>query len=106
MRPIFCSVVKVPIFPLIQLRGIFLWEFLAKLALDVAPDLVAGIIDRREETARSFGDGLEVADQGGAVGIAGEEVLEPRIFADFAVAGGEEFGEILLELFGLEGVEV
>ena len=39
-------------------------------------------------------------------GCAGEELLQPRILADLAIAGGEEFGEIVFELVGLKGVEV
>ena len=81
-------------------------DFFAELALDVAPDLVAGVADRLKEAAGGLGDGFEIADEGGAVGIAGEEILQPRVLADLAVAVGEELGKVLLELFGLEGVEV
>jgi len=41
----------------------------AELALDVAPDLVAGVADGFEEAAGSLSDGLEVADEGRATGF-------------------------------------
>ena len=39
-------------------------------------------------------------------GLRGEEFLQAGVLADFAVAGGEEFGQVFLELLRLEGVEV
>jgi len=80
--------------------------FFAELVLDVGPDLVAGVADGFEEAARVFGDGFEVADEGGAIGVLGEELLQAGVLADLAVSGGEEVGEVPFKLLGLEGVEV
>ena len=53
---------------------------LLKFVLDVAPDGVAGF-DGLEEALGVFGDGFEVADEGGAVGIVLEEGLKARVGA-------------------------
>src|ERR1035441_7992873 len=63
--------------------------FFAQLALDVVPDFIAGIAD--QQAAGSFSDRFQVADQGGAVGVPGQKLLEPGILTHLAVTGGEEF---------------
>ena len=80
--------------------------FFLELALDVLPDFVAGVADGFEEAAGVFGDGFEVADEGGAVGIGVEEFLQAGILAYFAGTVGEEIGKDSLKLFGFEVVEV
>src|ERR1035437_782461 len=79
--------------------------FFAELALDLGPDFVARIFDGFEQAAGGLSNGFEVADERGAVGILGEELLQPGVLTDLSVAGGEEFGEIVFKLVGLQGVE-
>ena len=43
--------------------------FFAKFGLNVGPDAVAGFFDGLEETAGGLGDGFEVADESGGVGV-------------------------------------
>ena len=52
------------------------------------------------------GDGFEVADEGGAVGVVLEEGLEARVGADAAVAVGEELRQVFLEVRRGHGVEI
>ena len=60
--------------------------FFAEFVLDVGPDFVAGVADRLEEAASGFGDGLEIADQCGAVWVFAEKFLQARVLAHLAVA--------------------
>ena len=59
-----------------------------------------------EEALGLIGDGFEVADEGGAVGVVLEKGLEARILADVAVAVGEELRQIFLKVRRGHGVEV
>ena len=52
------------------------------------------------------GDGFEIADEGGAVGIVFEEGLEARVLADVAVAVGEEVRQIFFKVCRSHGVEI
>src|SRR5580692_9716547 len=81
--------------------GAHVFEFV----LDAGPDGVAGV-GGLEEAAGLVGDGFEIADEGGAVGVVSEEGLEARVCTDVAVAIGEEVGEILFKVCRGHGVEV
>jgi hypothetical protein len=48
---------------------------LAELVLNIGPDLIAWFLDRLEQAAGGFGDGFEVVNEGGAVGVAGKKLL-------------------------------
>lgn len=80
--------------------------FLLEFALDVVPDGVAGVFGGFEEAFGVFSDGFEIANEGGAVGVFGEEGLEARVGADVSVAVGEEVGQEAFEVRGTHGVEV
>ena len=79
---------------------------LLELVLNTAPDGVAGLFGEIEEAAGLVGDGFEVADEGGAVGVVLEKLLEPGIVADVAVAVGEELRQIFFKVSRSHGVEV
>src|SRR6266849_1261679 len=76
-----------------------------QLVLDAGPDAVAGV-GGFEEAAGLVGDGFEITDQGGAVGVVLEEGLEAGVGADVAVAVGEEVGQIFFKVRRGHGVEV
>src|ERR1700722_17394530 len=78
----------------------------AQLTLDVAPDLVAGILGGFQQGTGRPGDGLKVADEREIVRVFGEELLKARVVAELAVRAGKELGQETLELLRLEVVEV
>src|SRR6185437_4389515 len=79
--------------------------FLQQLALDVGPDIVAGVSGLKQ-AARGLGDGFQITDEGQRVRIFGEQLLEARVFTQLAFGAGEEFRKMLLKLFGPEVVEI
>ena len=78
---------------------------LLEFVLDVAPDCVAGF-GGLEEALGGFGDGLEVADEGGAVWIVLEKGLKTRVFGYVAVAVGEEVRQVFFEVCRCHFVEI
>ena len=78
---------------------------LLKFVLDVVPDGVTGFYGF-EEAFCGFGDGFEVADEGGAVGIVLEEGLKTRVSGDVAVSVGEEVRQIFFKVRRSHRVEV
>src|SRR5271167_3385530 len=79
--------------------------FLFEFVLDFVPDGVAGFGGGKEALG-VFGDGFEIADEGGAVGVISEEGLEPGVGADVSVSVGEELGQILFKVGRGHSVEV
>jgi hypothetical protein len=78
---------------------------LLKFVLDVVPDGVAGFYGL-EEAFCGFGDGFEVADEGGADGVVLEEGLKTRVCGDVAVSVGEEVRQVFFEVCRGHRVEV
>src|ERR1700744_3206060 len=76
-----------------------------QLVLDAAPDRVAGV-GEFEQAAGLIGEGFEIADERGAVGMRFEKFLETRVGADMAVAVGEELRQIFFKVSRGHGVEV
>jgi hypothetical protein len=88
-------------------RFIALAGLLLELAGNVGPDGIARLFVGSEEVLGGVGDGLEVADERGAVGIGSEKLRETRIFAEYsALSAGEELRQILFELANGHRVEV
>jgi hypothetical protein len=78
---------------------------LLEFVLDVVPDGIAGFYGL-EEAFCGFGDGFEVADEGGADGVVLEEGLKTRVSGDVAVSIGEEVWQVLFEVCRGHCVEV
>jgi hypothetical protein len=82
--------------------GVLLPEFV----LNSTPDGIAGLFGEVEEAAGLIGDGFQVADEGGAVGVVFEELLKTRIGTDVSVAIGEELRQVFFEVCRSHVVEI
>jgi hypothetical protein len=66
--------------------------------LNLLPDIVAGFVGRLKQKACLVGDVLQVTDERRTVFTGFEMSGKAGIFRSAIAAGGEEVGELLLEL--------